>query len=83
MRLGEMDSTLSLWLQLETGKYLPNLKHNKAEKNEEKCVFENDLVIAPKYEPLLYNLNSPNGLVFFNQSYSEISSLSQWMLLAA
>ena len=36
-------------------------ERNKAEKKKEKCIPESDLVIAPKYETLLYNLYLPKA----------------------
>lgn len=69
------------WVALtstQKGEAAPDPEYNKAEKNEEEHAFENDLVIASKYEPLLYHLNLPKAwhLLITWKSASQ----TQWML---
>lgn len=42
-----------------------NLRNRKTEKSEEKCMSENDMVIAPKHEPPICNLNLPKAWYSF------------------
>lgn len=58
-----MDSILFLGLQLEEGDCLriQSVTKQKQMKKKKKHVSENDLVIAPKHETLIFNFNLPKA----------------------